>query len=212
MKTLIVLLVIGAFLVLGFMFISRLGMSSTDDTEARSPTADGSDDGRGDPPPSKSSKYLSAEESRYYLVPDASGRMPVRIRDGFFYHKGTRKMVPPGNAQMTKHGVMSFNVRGVSYYEAAAKAANTRPGTEAILRREPDNKFDENAIAVVGLDSRGVERVVGYVNKGNAKRLAKRIDAGESVRGWFMRGSGHRVEPEGIAVVVTDEDRMRELF
>ncbi|MGP5086918.1 HIRAN domain-containing protein [Brachybacterium tyrofermentans] len=180
--------------------------------DEREPSGEQVSNERGEPPPSKSPKYLSTEESRYYLVPDASGRMPVRVRGGFFYHEDTRKMVPPGNAQMTAHGVMSFNVRGVSYYEAAAKAANTSPGTEVIFRREPDNKFDENAIAVVGLDNRGKERVVGYVNKGNARRLAKRMDSGESIRGWFMRGSGPRIEPGGIAVVITDEDTKRQLF
>lgn len=217
MRTLIILACIVAGLLFAFFFIARIGRNLNDEADGGHATpqsqAPSSEDHRGGPPPSTSKDYLNADEAAYYLVRDEGGKLPVRIKGGFFVHRPTGKKVPPGNRQMTKHGALSFNVRGVAYYKAAGKAANTMPGTPTILRREPDNKHDSNAIAVVGVDRRGKERVVGYVNKGNAKRLAKRLDGGETLTAWFMRGSGYGVEPwKGIAVVVTDEDMKRELF
>lgn len=218
MKTLLALLFIGALLILTLVVVMRLAPRSSqdpspeDDPADQAASAHSSSTGQSGPPPAKSTKYLSAEEASYYLIPDASGHLPVRIRDGLFFHRETRRMVPPGNMTLAKHGVTSFSVRGVAHYEAAAKAADTSPGTEVIFTREPDNRYDDNAIAIAGLDDQGKERIVGYVNKGNARRLAKRMDAGEPIQGWFMRGSGHRIEPTGIAVVITDEDRKRQLF
>lgn len=165
-------------------------------------------------PVSKSEKYLSAEEATHYFVPDEQGRLPVRIRDGFFYHPRTRKSVKPGNVTLAKHGLRSFTVRGANYYAGDVKAADTRPGQPAILRREPDNKHDENAVAICGLDRAGTARRVGYVSKGRAKTLARRIDAGEAApEAYFMRGAACGSEAhEGIAIVLCDRAEIDRLM
>ena len=56
------------------------------------------------------------------------------------------------------------------------------------LEREPENKFDKNAIAVYirvpwlfGLLK--VSRQIGYIEAGTAKSLTKRMDAGEKITG-----------------------------
>lgn len=46
-----------------------------------------------------------------------------------------------------------------------------------VLRREPDNRFDPNAVAV---DVEG--RPVGYIPKALAAKLAARIDVGEEIK------------------------------
>ena len=204
---------------MGLLNILRSLFGAVDDRDresapSRPPEPVVADDRPAPPPPSKSDKYLSAEEAAYYFVPDADGNLPVRIRRGFFYHPGTRKSVPPGNGTLSKHGLRSFAVRGVSYYPGNAKAANTSPGEPAILRREPNNKHDENAVAICGLDRTGTERRIGYVSKGRAKSLAKRMDAGEEPpEAYFMRGSGWGVEArDGIAVVLCDRETLRRLM
>lgn len=160
--------------------------------------------------PGHQSRYLSATEASELLVPGPDDELPVRIRDGFFQHVPSGKRVPPGNRTLSKHGLVSFGVRGDAYYQS--KAADTRAGQRAILVREPDNKHDPNAVAVHALDRNGEQVQVGYVNKGLARRLAKQLDAGVSVAAWFMRGDPPGREDEGVAVVLTDEEEMRRLL
>lgn len=160
--------------------------------------------------PEYESRYLSATEASELLVPGPDGKVPVRIRDGFFQHVPTGKRVPPANRTLNKHGLVSFRVRGDAYYDS--KAADTRAGQRALLVREPDNKHDPNAVAVHALDKYGERVRVGYVNKGLARRLAKQLDAGDAVDAWFMRGDQPGRDNEGVAVVLTDEDEMRRLL
>lgn len=160
--------------------------------------------------PEYESRYLSATEAGELLVPGPDGKVPVRIRDGFFQHVPTGKRVSPANRTLNKHGLVSFRVRGDAYYDS--KAADTRAGQRALLVREPGNKHDPNAVAVHALDKYGERVQVGYVNKGLARRLAKQLDAGDAVVGWFMRGDEPGRDDEGVAVVLTDEDEMRRLL
>lgn len=134
----------------------------------------------------------------------------MRIRDGFFEHVPSGKKVPPANRILNSHGLMSFSVRGDVYYDS--KAADTQAGQRAHLVRESDNKHDPNAVAVYAQDSSGEQAKVGYVNKGLARRLAKRLDAGEPLHAWFMRGDPPGRDAESTAVVLTDEDGIRRLL
>lgn len=160
--------------------------------------------------PQHQSRYLSAQEAAELLVPGADGKLPVRIRDGFFEHVPTGKRVPPANRALNSHGLVSFTVRGDAYYDS--KAADTRPGQRAQLVREPANKHDSNAVAVYAHDGTGERVKVGYVNKGLARRLAKRMDSGDAVHAWYMRGDPPGEDEEGVAVVLTDEDSILRLL
>lgn len=46
------------------------------------------------------------------------------------------------------------------------------------LRRQPDNKYDPNAIAVYGVGGLFDEHHLGYLSRETAEVLAERIDAG----------------------------------
>lgn len=188
------------------------GPSASESREAEPPVAPPSGDARGEPPASKSDKYLSDEEAGFYFVPGPDGQVPVWIGGGFFVHAVTGRMVPPGNRHLQRLGVRSFNVRGTRHYPAEALAAETSPGTAVVFRREPENAHDPNAVAVVGLDAHGEERRVGYVNKGYARYLSKRLDAGVMTDAWFMRGAAAGDEDDGISVLVTDRETATELF
>jgi hypothetical protein len=88
----------------------------------------------------------------------------------------------------------------VSYHERAVRQAALSPGTTLRLVREPDNKFDPNAIAVrtaVGAES------LGYVNKQNAARLARRLDIGESLVAITLSGSPRGSDAAPLTVLVT---------
>lgn len=47
------------------------------------------------------------------------------------------------------------------------------------LRRELDNKYDENAIMVIGVGGRFDEVHLGYLRRTTAAELAPKLDAGE---------------------------------
>ncbi|MGO1975989.1 HIRAN domain-containing protein [Brachybacterium tyrofermentans] len=182
--------------------------SSAPDTPVAAPPADT----RGEPPASTSDTYLSEEEAAFYLVRDERGRLPVTVSGGWFLHDGTGKRVGPANRALTKAGVYSFNVRGDNYRDDEVTAADTRPGVVAALRREPENRHDKNAILVLGLDVDGGERMIGYVNKGLARSLARRLDGGDDLGARFMRGDPAGRRSQRVAVVVTDSGTMRNLF
>lgn len=163
------------------------------------------------PMPSEERQYLSAEEAAELLVPGDDGQLPVRIRDGFFQHVPTGRRVTAANRTLNAHGLISFKVRGNAYYQS--KAADTRPGKPAILVRDPDNKHDPNAVAVYAEGRPGERLQVGHVNRGLARRLAKRLDSGETISAWFMRGDPPGRDSEGVpCVVLTDEDGIARLL
>lgn len=95
--------------------------------------------------------------------------------------------VNPRSRTAYRVGVHSFAVAGTSHHEAAAKAGKFTPGSAVRLVREPDNPYDTNAVAVYAETGR---RVVGYVPKGQARRLAKLMDAGTALVAVSVRGSG----------------------
>lgn len=159
-----------------------------------------------------SSQYLSAEEADQLIVPDEDGHLPVRISDGFFVHIPTGKRVKPASRAVRRHGLTAFNVRGVAYHEAGHRAADTRPGKPAYLKREPDNEHDANAVAVYGVADTGRRRKIGYVNKGLARSVAKRLDSGEKISAWFMRGDPPGEDYRTASVVLADEDGLRRLL
>ncbi len=66
-------------------------------------------------------------------------------------------------------------------------------GIEAVLKREPDNPHDPNAIGVFievprlsGLLGRSLQQI-GYIKADTAKSLAKRMDAGLSIQARVIR-------------------------
>lgn len=67
-------------------------------------------------------------------------------------------------------GVTFGNEDGTSRQEIISNMTKNAP---IILKREPDNKFDTNAIAVYSIDGQ-----VGYIGREYAKILAPLIDSG----------------------------------
>ena len=72
---------------------------------------------------------------------------------------------------------MDLAVAGTRYHRYAAVAATLRAGDRLLLRREPGNPHDPNAVEIV---TEGGEKL-GYVPRGAAAALAPRLDAGERI-------------------------------
>lgn len=150
-------------------------------------------------PSGPSSVWLSKSEADAELIRGSDGVLQVRVVPNAgqlrFASTVSGKLASGGNLALARLGIFYFGARGTSYY----RAARVGVAEEVHLKREPKNEFDANAIALV---SRASGRKYGYVNKGFARRLAKRLDAGESYVGIAMCDGGGvvAVMPVGIAV------------
>jgi hypothetical protein len=75
---------------------------------------------------------------------------------------------------------MVASVVGVSFDGRQAVVARCRLGDQVILRREPHNPYDGNAVMVLTVAG----QQIGYINRSLAARLAPRLDAhGKDVEG-----------------------------
>ena len=149
-------------------------------------SADTRADERGTESGGPSTKWVSPAQANAEFVrrPDGTLGVQVQRRDELrFVGRESGLQAAPGNMALARLGIFYFNVRGHRYYDAVSIRARTR----VLFRREPDNPYGSNAIAV--LDPR-TEALYGYVNKGFAARLAKRIDAGEEFAAFAMGRGG----------------------
>ncbi|WP_332643565.1 HIRAN domain-containing protein [Aeromicrobium sp.] len=134
-------------------------------------------------------EYMDPETEARALAPGASGLPKARLereRDRLLVVTSLG-WVNPRSRTAYRAGLHSFAVAGTSYHQAAVKAGQFTPGTPVRLVREPSNVHDANAIAVYPETGR---RPAGYVPKGQARRLAALLDAGNDLIAVTVRGSG----------------------
>ena len=99
--------------------------------------------------------------------------------------------VLPGTARAARASrtvpIYDFVVAGCAYHELD-RCADLKRGEVLVLRREPDNRHDRNAIEVV----RANGRKLGYVPRRGALTLAPMMDGGvvldARVEGWVVEG------------------------
>lgn len=75
----------------------------------------------------------------------------------------------------------SFTIVGMRFHPGAQDRLDSlEPGTPLILKREPSNPYDENAIEVYHEADGLPPQKLGYVPRGKAEILAPMIDQGAS--------------------------------
>lgn len=140
---------------------------------------------------------------------DGSTNLKLGLYNGQMILEAPNGILPStGSCQVYKLGIYSATVRGTSYYEKAITRSDTSPLTPALLIREYDNKYDKNAVAIHTRDG----GLVGYVNKQNAARLAKRIDAGEDYSALFTCGAGRGVRDPHTTILIAPVKTMRSIL
>lgn len=76
---------------------------------------------------------------------------------------------------------MTANIVGSSFYPNAGNIiSRLRPGAKLVLKREPTNKFDKNAVAVF-FNFSGNLTQLGHLSRGLAELLAPKLDKGVEV-------------------------------
>lgn len=150
------------------------------------------------------------EERSFVLGPDGMPTGRLRRERGrlVIFTDDLAGMVNPTSARLHSLGLYCFRIRGVTHHEAAVRSGDFRPGARVRLVREPDNEHDPNAI---GVYAAGAERPAGYVNKLNARRLAKRLDAGENLAAISVRGDRPGVDTIAPWVLVAAPDVLAHL-
>ncbi len=142
------------------------------------------------------------EAERFYLADDGlpTGYLAHRAGQLVILADGEpEEIVNPRSSRTHRLGLYSFRVRGVTHHAAAVAAGNFSPGATVRLVREPNNEHDSNAIAVYA--QHGI-RPAGYVNRQNAARLAKRIDAGDELANVVLRGGSAGDESTAPVILV----------
>jgi len=93
---------------------------------------------------------------------------------------------------------------GSKYYTGAiSKLASMPDGTQLTLAREPNNKYDANAVAVHAKDDRSFptgETQLGHIPREVAKVVAPQLDAG------LIGFTAHYLVPNMVVLLSVDED------
>lgn len=117
----------------------------------------------------------------------------------------TGLLVSPKDRRLAKLGLLVVNVRGEFYNQAGTTAGDYGPGRPIQLIPEPDNPHDDRAVMVC--DGSGGNKC-GYMNKQQARRYLKRLEAGEQLEGMVLF---HRIvdgEREAVQIIVGSPDQI----
>lgn len=89
--------------------------------------------------------------------------------------------IPPGYAEPPPAGrilLQTSLAAGLAHHEAKQVWDNLAVGDDLVLRREPDNAHDVNAVRVLWRD-----RTLGYLPRQDNADVARLMDRGETIQG-----------------------------
>lgn len=194
-----VVLIVGVVVVVVWLYVRKSKRSDTSDDDVAPGRPLTYQAGPGGPVRRRT--WISKEEADEELVRRDDGSLGVRVdrSDGALWFVSTESALRAGKGSLAlaRLGIFYFRVRGTNYYESASIPA----GAQVPFRREPDNPYDANAIAL--LNPRAGSPY-GYVNKGFSRRISKRLDAGED---WVAISA----DRDGITVAMMPRALAREL-
>lgn len=125
----------------------------------------------------RSSVYLHSSRWDQLLRLRPDGMPPFRlVQHGgalWLAEETTGLLVNVANQKLRGLGLWTGQLRGFDRENPIVRTSNLQPKMQLALVREPDNAYDEHAVAV-----RADAGVIGYVNKRMARALAAELDAG----------------------------------
>ncbi len=97
-----------------------------------------------------------------------------------------------------------FHIAGFTYYDGVLVFNKLKIGTELQLKAEPQNRYDEEAVAIYFGESK-----LGYVPESNNKALSVILNAGQDIFDARVQRVDKKVHPEQqISVVVFVKSEM----
>lgn len=92
--------------------------------------------------------------------------------------------------------IYTLNIVGESYRQKEIRLCNE--GERIFLKREPNNKYDRNAVAVL----RENGRQIGYLSRDDAEWVARVMDAGDNVEARIKRITGGERDKPTRGVII----------
>ena len=134
----------------------------------------------GPPPPA----VVDVVREERYWYPDDGGQVWVA---GFTPVDATGRFLARAAPELLERGLRVVPVAGARHQGAALEDEGLAPGRGLLLRRDPANPHDPNAIAVHAAGPGGVQ--AGWVPREVAAELAGPLDAGEAWTAVVLRES-----------------------
>lgn len=148
--------------------------------------------------------YAPSEREAEHLTRDDDGLPRLRLVDAgdrlaIWSPLDGGALLNPKGTGLRRFGLVATYARGSTHHASAFRAADLRKGRPVELRREPDNPHDKNAVA---LYAPGARAPFGYVQRGRAPAIARRMDAGEHMAGVSLRGPGPRRDDDSAFLLL----------
>lgn len=158
--------------------------------------------------------YVPAEDEARYLTRSDDGLPTLRLVDSgdrlsIWSPLDGGALLNPKGTGLRRFGLIATYARGSSLYAKAFRAADLRKGRPVELRREPDNSHDRNAVALYAPSARDP---FGYVQRGRAAAIARRMDAREKMAGVSLRGPGPRRDDDTAFLLLGSAADLRSLL
>lgn len=121
------------------------------------------------------------------LVAGPDGLPPLKLvpsNNGLDLTLPGGKLVDYKTLALRHFDIFAFRVVGIGYYEDPEKPLKFRNGQRVAVKRESDNEYDANAVAIM---AGRPERKIGYANKQRAKWVAELLDGGQELEGLVIQ-------------------------
>jgi hypothetical protein len=126
--------------------------------------------------------YIGTDETKAALAA-MNGSEPelrlVRSQNGLDLALADGRLIDYKTLGLRRWNIFGFRIVGMGFYEDPDQPVSLRNGQAVGLKREPDNEYDPNAVAItMGREA----RKIGYVNKQRARWIAALLDGGTPLR------------------------------
>ncbi len=149
--------------------------------------------------------FVPKDEEARYLARDEDGLPTVRLVDAgdrlaiWSPLEGGALINPKGPGLRQSLGLCTSYARGADHYATAYRNADLRQGRWIDLQREPENPHDRNAVAMC---APGSLAPIGYVSRGRAPAVARRMDKGEDMAGVTIWGPSRGRDDRSTLVLI----------
>lgn len=113
----------------------------------------------------------------------------------------TGLLIGPTDRRLVGIGIYVSNLRGTTYHEKACVAGDFSPGASVRLVPEPDNPYDDRAVAVYDITGK---YLAAYVNKMKARAILKQLATGIALEAISIRGTGPGQACPQIAILASE--------
>lgn len=160
------------------------------------------------------SDYVPKDEEARYLTRDAAGLPTLRLVDAgdrlvIWSPLDGGALLNPKGPGLRSLGLCTSYARGSAHHAAVYRTADLQKGRWIDLRREPENAHDRNAVA---MHLPGSTARLGYVGRGRARVVARRMDAGEDMAGVTIWGPDRGDDDRSTLVLIGSRADLRAMM